>query len=198
MNDASRDEFQILHGLRIQGMTNAQRLSGSTGYPEQGVQRLLGDAVAQGHARARTGGRVQGHMITSAGRARHEELRAQHVTSQETHGLAPAYDAFLKPNHAFKELTTLWQTAAKGDVSVVLPRLREIHEEVGQVLAAAAAPTPRMAHYQPRFDEALARFGSGDSSALARPMSDSYHDVWMELYEDLLLTLGRARTDEDG
>ena len=30
------------------------------------------------------------------------------------------------------------------------------------------------------------------------PLSDSYHDVWMQLHEDLLLTLGRDRSTADG
>jgi hypothetical protein len=38
----------------------------------------------------------------------------------------------------------------------------------------------------------------GDTAAFARPMSHSYHDVWMELHEDLLLTLGRERDAADG
>ena len=42
-----------------------------------------------------------------------------------------------------------------------------------------------------------ARFRDGDDDALAKPLSGSYHDVWMELHEDLLATLGRERTDAD-
>src|SRR5688572_23378511 len=97
MNDTTKDELAILHGLRVQGMTNVRPLTASTGYAEQDIQRLLDDAVSAGHARSRTGGRVQGYMLTSAGRERHEELRRQHVTEEEKLNLSPAYDAFLKP-----------------------------------------------------------------------------------------------------
>ena len=31
--------------------------------------------------------------------------------------------------------------------------------------------------------------------SLTKPLTGSYHDVWMELHEDLLLTLGLARED---
>ncbi len=44
---------------------------------------------------------------------------------------------------------------------------------------------------------ALDAFRGGDDDALAKPLSGSYHDVWMELHEDLLATLGRERTDAD-
>jgi hypothetical protein len=54
-----------------------------------------------------------------------------------------------------------------------------------------------MTHYQPRLNSALTAFSDGNTEALARPMTGSYHDVWMELHEDLLLALARQRTDED-
>ena len=32
--------------------------------------------------------------------------------------------------------------------------------------------------------------------AVAKPLSGSYHDVWMELHEDLILTQGIDRAEE--
>ncbi|MBD0860357.1 MarR family transcriptional regulator [Gordonia sp. zg691] len=196
MSFTPAEEFDALHGLRIKGMTQPEEIAVATGLDAGLVERVLDDAVEKGNARKRTGGRVQGYMLTAPGRERHAELRAAHGPT-DLDGLAAAYDAFLAPNREFKALTTKWQTEADGDVSVVLPGLLALDENVGKVLALASRSVPRMGLYGSRFHAALDKFRSGETSALARPMSGSYHDVWMELHEDLLLTLGRERTDAD-
>jgi hypothetical protein len=193
----TQEEYDILHGLRIKGMAQPTAVAAALSLDKGIVQEVLDDAVAHGHARANTRGRVQGHMLTSAGRARHEELRLGHVP-QRLDDLAAAYEAFLAPNHAFKTLITRWQSGGGGEVAAIMPDLRAIHTSVTAVLIAAADSVPRMEGYQRRFEDALTAFTDGDLSALARPMSGSYHDVWMELHEDLLLTLGRERSEDDG
>jgi DNA-binding MarR family transcriptional regulator len=189
----TKEEFEVLHGLKIRGLSKAGPLAESTGITTPEVQKILDDAVARGLARSRTG-RVEGYMVTAAGRQRHAALWAGEVTAQERDALVPAYEAFLEPNRQFKVVTTEWQT---GDRSGVLPRLLALHDELGGVLSLAASAVPRMKRYQPRFDRALAAFQGGDGDALARPLSGSYHDVWMELHEDLLATMGRERAEAD-
>jgi len=44
---------------------------------------------------------------------------------------------------------------------------------------------------------ALEAVQAGDHERLAAPLRDSYHDVWMELHQDLLLSLDRQRTAAD-
>jgi len=61
-----------------------------------------------------------------------------------------------------------------------------------------SAGLSRFRDYQDRLDAALDRLAAGDAAAFATPMSASYHCVWMELHQDLLLTLGRERDDADG
>ena len=55
----------------------------------------------------------------------------------------------------------------------------------------------RFSAYGPRFAKALARLRAGDLDAFTRPLSGSYHDVWMELHQDLIVTLGMTRTAAD-
>lgn len=196
MTYTTTEEFAVLHGLRIKGMSTAGPVSVASGVGQREVQAILDDAVARGLARSRTGGRVEGYMLTGPGRERHRQLRGTHVTEADERALAPAYEDFLAPNRAFKEVTSRWQTEGHS-VDAVLPELERIHGQVGLVVTAAGAAVPRMKSYRPRFDRALAALREGDTDALARPMSDSYHDVWMELHEDLLVTLGRERSDDD-
>ncbi|MBV6755106.1 MarR family transcriptional regulator [Rhodococcus opacus] len=197
MSYTTKEEFDVLHRLRVSGLATAEPLVQGTGHSRQTIQSILDDAVARGLAKSRTGGRVEGYMLTSQGRERHTELRARQVSVNEVEALTIAYEAFLAPNREFKQLTTEWQTEAAGDTGRILPRLVQLHEQLGKVLSFAVSATPRMKHYQPQFDSAIAAFRGGDTGALARPMSGSYHDVWMELHEDLLVTLGRERTDAD-
>ena len=96
-----------------------------------------------------------------------------------------------------KQLTTDSQLGAVAE-EVVLARLEEVHGRVSEVLSTAAASAPRFAVYDERFSAALRRVRDGDAGALAKPMSGSYHDVWMELHEDLLAMLGEERTEADG
>lgn len=197
MTYTTREEFETLHAVRIRGMARPEGVAEGIGSSTDSVRLVLDDAVARGLAKSRTGGRVEGYMLTQDGRTRHEQLLAEHVTAEEREGLSEAYEAFLAPNRAFKAVTTKWQTEAEGDITVVEVDLLELHRIIGEVLSTAAAATPRMKFYQPRFETALAAFRGGDASALARPMSGSYHDVWMELHEDLILSLGRVRSDHD-
>ena len=46
-----------------------------------------------------------------------------------------------------------------------------------------------------RFEHAYARVAAGDTDYFTKPLIGSYHDVWMELHEDLLTTLGIERKE---
>jgi DNA-binding MarR family transcriptional regulator len=196
MSYTEKDEFEVLHGLRIKGMTKPEEIAETTGLEVGLVTEVLDGAVEQERARKRSGGRVEGYMLTADGRERHQTLRASNLPADLTN-VREAYEAFLGPNRDFKAVTTKWQTEADSDISVVLPELVALDENIGKVLDRAALTLPRMSSYQNRFTRALEAFRSGDSTALARPMSGSYHDVWMELHEDLIQTLGLQRTDAD-
>lgn len=197
MSYTTTEEFGVLHALHVRGLTTAGPLAESTGTPQSEVQKILDDSVARGLARS-CNGRVHGYMLTAGGRERHLALHRQEVGEEQREALEPAYQAFLAPNRRFKELTTTWQTDGASDPLDMLDSLRSLHSELTDLLRTATAAVERMGRYQPRFDSALRRFAGGDHDALAKPMSGSYHDVWMELHQDLLVTLGRERTAEDG
>lgn len=195
-NNIEADEYSILHALKVRGFTEAQPLSESTGLTTSDVANLLAKAVEDGYVKHRTG-RITGYLLTADGRARHTQLRHIVVTADQISALEPAYESFLAPNKEFKAVTTDWQLVAAGDIGVVLPRLTEVHAQLSSVLTAASSAIKRFASYQPRFDRSFEAFSNGDGQALAAPMTESYHDVWMELHEDLLTTLGHERTDKD-
>lgn len=191
------DHFDVLHALRVRGLATSDGVAESSGVPADAVRQILDEAGARELAKERTG-RVAGWMLTAAGRHEHAGLYARLVSDDLRAALTPAYDAFLEPNQRFKELTTAVQTDSAGERHQVVAALEDVHRDVSSVVTSAAGAAPRFAGYRARFDRALAAYRDGDDGALARPMSGSYHDVWMELHEDLLVSLGRERTDEDG
>jgi hypothetical protein len=191
------DEYTALHILKVKGFASAEAVGISIGVDASEVEPLLDSAVDQGNAKKREG-RLSGFTLTAAGRERHEELRKTVVDGESAARLQEAYEAFLGPNHEFKQLTTDWQLRNEGsDTAPLLARLDTMQGTVCGIVTTAASVEPRFTVYSTRFTSALQRLHGGDTTAFARPMSDSYHDVWMELHEDLVASIGHKRTDAD-
>ncbi|KQZ75686.1 PEP-utilizing enzyme [Nocardioides sp. Root151] len=192
----TRDEFAVLHALKVCGFADADRVADRTELDAERIATVLAGTDEAGHTKSRSG-RISGHMLTPAGKSRHVLLRGDSVEADALADVSAAYEDFLAPNRVFKQFTTDVQLNGLGG-DALTGRLDAIHEDVVRVLARASeSGLSWFATYERRFSEALERLRGGDSSALARPMSNSYHDVWMELHEDLLATLGRERADED-
>jgi hypothetical protein len=69
---------------------------------------------------------------------------------------------------------------------------------VAQLLEAAMVPSlGRLVRYGDRLSDAVDGLRRGDRDKFTKPLSDSYHDIWMELHQDLILTLGLQRTAAD-
>jgi hypothetical protein len=61
---------------------------------------------------------------------------------------------------------------------------------------ASRSPTSSRYALRPRLTTALEKVKAGDQKQFTGVMCGSYHDVWMELHQDLLLTLGIDRAEE--
>ena len=70
---------------------------------------------------------------------------------------------------------------------------RDLLREVG---AAMGEEMVRLGRYGPRLAVTAERVAGGDHHLFTGVMCGSYHDVWMELHEDLILTLGIDRAAE--
>jgi PEP-utilising enzyme, mobile domain len=189
-NDA---EFRVLHALRVRGVADVATVAESSGLDADTVTAVLTTTCERGHTKERTG-RVTGHSLTPAGRARHVLLRGESVSAAGFATALAAYDAFLEPNRAFKQLTGTWQTGQRDDAAA---GLAPIHAQATALLAGLTPALPWFAGYGTRLESAYQSFVGGNADALAKPLSGSYHDIWMELHEDLLATLGRERLDAD-
>jgi pyruvate,orthophosphate dikinase len=121
---------------------------------------------------------------------------------------ATALEAFRPLDALVKETVTAWQMREVDGSQVlndhtdpgydagVLTHLEALHGEVLAWLDAAAAPVERFRTYRARLDRAARLAAGGDPRFIASPRVDSYHGVWFELHEDLILLSGRTRAEE--
>lgn len=196
------ERFLAVHALKVRGVATAVDLADITG---EDLGPVLEELTGEELVKLRTG-RVGGYVLTRTGREAHPALLAGAVSDGERAGVARTYEGFLPINGRFKEICTRWQMRGPepNDHSdpdydaAVVDELAQVHAEVVEALAPAAGASVRFDRYPVRFEAALQKVRGGDVSAFARPMSNSYHDVWMELHQDLMLTLGRERGADDG
>jgi len=142
--------------------------------------------------------------VNPEGRQRLTELLAEERSGVDKGAIAAIYDDFRGVNADFKALITDWQLK-NGEPNThddaaydarVLTRLDDVHKRVTPLIAVAAAHLPRLACYSAKLSAALAKVHAGEMIWLTRPIIDSYHTVWFELHEELILAAGLTREDE--
>jgi DNA-binding transcriptional ArsR family regulator len=204
---STSSRFLVLHALRVKGLASDELVAALSGLPPQEVGRVLADLASDGLVTRREG-RFPGSMLTVDGRQAYLPLLAEDVASPTTQAvLEVCYAQFLPLNGEFKRICGDWQVRQDtkapndhGDADYdrsVVERLAEVHKQAVAVLAPLADGLRRVGTYPARLAAALERIRSGDNGAFARPMADSYHDIWMELHQDLLLSLQRERSAHD-
>jgi hypothetical protein len=113
---------------------------------------------------------------------------------------------FLPINRQLRDLCTAWQMRPDGSVNdhadegydaQIRDRLDDIDDAIGPLLKRFAEDVPRMAGYRERLTVALEKFDDGDDAWLASPLIDSYHTVWMHVHQELLLTIGMSRKEDE-
>ena len=200
--------FLLLHALSVKGVAGEEALVEVTGLPAQDVRAEV-ERLLDGELVRRRKGRIGGLALLDAGKAAHRELLANDVDAAAVAALAGVYEAFLPLNGRFKDLCTRWQLRGVGGSSEpndhsdaaydrgVIADLAAIHAEAVSALAPAGAALSRFGRYPVRLTAALDRVQAGDVAAFTKPLTASYHDVWMELHQDLLISLGRVRDAGD-
>jgi hypothetical protein len=187
--DLDDETLALLHELRIRGMFEAGTASS-------------GDTlVAAGYAvRKRTF-----LAITPAGRDVHAAWVRCDAGSPEETALRVAYERFLPLNQELLRVCNDWQVTASGAPNThddaeydwaVIDRLRALHERTSPVTRSMTRVVARFSTYRTRLHTALHRVEHGDVEWFTSPRLDSYHTVWMQLHEDLLLALGVDRASE--
>ena len=199
MSDPS---FRTLHALRIKGFAKTDTVAELAGIEVATAEQQLIDLQASGHVQFRETRSLW--QLTPDGRVAHADALAADVAPLDREALQHRSEPFLELDRAFKELCGHWQlrdgeTNDHGDTAydaAVFRRLVELDERAQELLAGVGEVWPRLAAYGPRLAETCRRVAQGETSMLTGVMCGSYHDVWMELHEDLILTQGIDRAEE--
>jgi len=134
-----------------------------------------------------------------------ELLRVPPGSAQEQE-LDKLFDGFLPINRRLRDVWSAWQTHPDGTQNdhsdlgyddAVRERLDEVHSAIGPILRRLRAVNPSLSTYRPRLQDALDKFDDGEAMWLASPLADSYHTVWMQLHQHLILMLGLTRAEDE-
>lgn len=192
MSELDAAGWERLHQLRVRGML-----------PAGEYDDALTAAIVDAGLAAKRGRFL---MLTADGKATHAAWARLASGSDEEAVTRAAYDAFLPLNRELLEACTAWQvrpdntpndhTDADYDRRAI-DGLASVDERVDPVLAPLGQSVRRFAQYRGRLADALRKVRAGDGEWFASPRVDSYHTVWMQLHEDLLVALGLDRGAEE-
>lgn len=187
--DAST-ELAALMALRVRGRADAAQVARAAGCEVGAAGAHLDGFTANGIA-APVATAPGSFALTDAGRAALERaLAAERV---DRAALATIYERFLGVDRTLKSAITAWQLAPAAGKPAARDGVLAATAPAGGVAADVAHVAPRFAPYPRRIADAAAAIATGNASFVANPRVDSLHQVWFELHEDLLVTLGRKR-----
>jgi hypothetical protein len=192
-------ELTLLQAVHFKGRIRVPDLAATVGEDAESVAASVTELVAAGAL-------VEGAMlkISPEGRARLTELLEEERSGVDQDAIAAAYAEFRSVNSDFKALVSDWQLRDgmpndhddAGYDGAVLARLADVHARVLPIIADASGQIPRLRAYAQKLSEALQKVQNGETQWLTRPIVDSYHTVWFELHEELILTAGLTRVEE--
>ena len=197
MTDGVVTDLAVLQGVRLKGRVSRADLAATLAAdPSDTVDDLT-----------RSGLLLDGPTLrlSPEGRARLDELLVAERAHVDHAAMSAAYNDFRAVNTELKELLTDWQVRdgqpnTHDDSyydAAVLARLDVVHQRVTPIVAAAAAQLPRLGRYSTKLQTALDKVHAGETVWLSRPLIDSYHTVWFELHEELILAAGSTRENDD-
>ena len=203
MSHPSDPFFCTFHALRIQGFAKAEVIAEVADLPLTIVDEHLSALAQREWVMFREARQLW--QLTPIGREEHrisltEDVGNSHLSVE----LRAPYGDFLTINERFKALCGDWQLregqpndhtddAYDNDVRL---RLLALNDDAAPVVTSMGAVLARLAPYGPRLARTCQRVLEGETNMFTGVMCGSYHDVWMELHEDLILTLGIDRAAE--
>jgi len=200
------DAGECLRLIGLKGFATVDGLAEALGCPTSAAMAAVDELIAVGDVSESAGAL----RLTDAGTARHHALLAAGQDELGRERIDSWFDPFLELDRRTKVTVTAWQLreAASGSGPVVndhgdaaydalvLERLVALAEAVDEWLGTLEVSAPRFGAYRRRLRGAAQRAVAGDQRYVASPRVDSYHGIWFELHEDLILLAGRTRAAE--
>lgn len=189
--------------MRIKGFATVDTLVDITTHPDTHVEAHLEEFHGAGHVQFRENRGLW--QLTPDGRAAHAEELARDLEGIDAAAaLGDHYPAFVEVNVSFKQLCGDWQLrngepndhTDAGYDGEIIARLDEMHQAARPIVSAMGDVIDRLSPYATRLGNVLERVRGGETNLFTGVMCGSFHDVWMELHEDLILTQGIDRASE--
>jgi pyruvate,orthophosphate dikinase len=195
---------EAIRMLVVKGYAGPDGLATALRCSQDAAADMLDRLVADGLVEMAAGS----FRLTADGKAVGHERITEDTAAWGVDNALEALDAFLALDHRMKETVTAWQMREVDGAQTfndhsdpvydaeALARLAALHVDASAWLEPLVAGLPRLGAYGERLDVAAAMAASGDGRYVASPRVDSYHSIWFELHEDLILLAGRNRADE--
>jgi pyruvate,orthophosphate dikinase len=194
----------VVRALMIKGFATADGLAPALQATEEETGAVLDRMTADGLAEI-TGAMFQ---LSADGKVLGAEMIAADRRQWGVENATRALDDFVALDGRVKDIVTAWQmrqvdgepvlndhSDAAYDESV-LAQFAAVHEDAESGLRPVCDGLARLAIYLERLALAARLTAEGDHLYIASPRVDSYHNVWFELHEDLILLADRTREDE--
>jgi hypothetical protein len=197
---ADIDEALVLHTLRVRGFVTPDGFTESLGRHPNDV---LASLVERGLVRHIEKRNMYG--LLPPGKEQHVAVLDSLADDAAQAALGEHYSAFLALNDTFKQLCTNWQVRndepndhsdADYDGRCVA-QLAQLCTEATAVIDGFGNAVPRMTRYNSRLAIAAGSVAGGETKKFTGVMCESFHDIWMELHEDLIV-LQRIDRSEEG
>ena len=203
----SDPDFRVLHTLRCIGVASEDRVATAAGTARQETIARLRNLSVQGLVELASGP-FGGWGLTDDGRTAQQALvRLELDLTDARDQVHNCYQSFKKLNPDLLQVCSDWQMRRVGQYPIlndhidsdydanVLSRLMRVDDAAQPVCDELANRLSRFGVYGARLSGALERALTGQTDYVADSL-ESYHAVWFQLHEDLLVTLGISRDDE--
>jgi pyruvate,orthophosphate dikinase len=196
---ATRDD--VLRALAVKGFATSELLAAAILSTTERLAVLVDDLQREFLVEARSGSL----RLTTVGQQTATRLVTEDRNAWGVDNAQAALDAFLALDGRMKQTVTAWQLKADSTINdhmdtrydeTVLARLSGLHRDAITWLTPIVRRIPRLVMYGGRLAHAMALIEGGDRRFVASPRVDSYHSIWFELHEELIILAGRNRADE--
>ena len=193
----------VLRALLIKGSATPGALAESLLSSLEEVRPVLDPLVGEGLVQRQ----ADAVRLTQNGKTKGQALIAANQLRWGLENARTALDSFHALDLRVKEAVTAWQLRTVGGAQAlnhhtdpaydaeVLDRLSAIQQDTAHWMESVSGAPAELSWYLSRLERALA-LARSDQRFVASPRVDSYHGVWFELHEELILLAGRSRAEE--
>lgn len=200
---SSSPDLLVLHAVRLGGFADTPAVADRADLDANAVERSLLNLAYSGFIERMSFGGTGGWILSEAGQEHLTVLLAEERQAAGAHPVIDiTADRFEDLNTRLVRTLTEWQlqspTERASHRDTVLCELSDLAEALDQLLTDLAAHLPRFARYPRQFTAAVRKARAGEDRWVAGVGRLSCHTVWAELHQDLLSSVGRARTAGPG